>query len=113
MTKRQSLSPMKRLAVFEAASGRCHLCGRRIQAGELWEVEHIRAIGLLGEDAESNMAPAHKACHAPKTADDVARISKAKRVKSKHVDRRQSRTPMPGSRQSKWKKKMNGEVVLR
>lgn len=86
MTSRRSLSPMRRLAIFEAARGICHLCGLRIQAPpDKWEVEHVRPIGLLGEDAEANMAPAHVDCHAVKTKADVASIAKAKRSKARHL----------------------------
>jgi 5-methylcytosine-specific restriction endonuclease McrA len=81
---------MKRLAIFEAAHGLCHLCGLRIQAGDKWEVEHVRAIGLLGEDTVANMAPAHVDCHAIKTKADVANIAKCKRVKAKHHGIRKS-----------------------
>lgn len=84
MTERRSLSPMRRLTVFEKAGGICHLCDRRIQAGEKWEVEHVRPLALLGADDETNMAPAHVACHATKTADQSGDIARAKRRAAKH-----------------------------
>lgn len=113
MTERRTLSPMKRLRVFEKAGGRCYLCEQRIQVGEKWEVEHVRAIGLLGEDDESNMAPAHVGCHATKTKADIASMSKAKRVKAKHVGGYRSANPMPGSKASRWKRRMDGTTELR
>jgi 5-methylcytosine-specific restriction protein A len=113
MTTRRPLSPMRRLRVFEAAGGLCHLCGLRIQVGEKWEVEHRRALALGGEDDDANLSPAHVNCHAEKTKADAKSWSKAKRMKSKFIDRPQSRNPMPGSRASKWKKRMDGSVVLR
>lgn len=113
MTDRRSLSPMRKLAVFERALGICHLCERRIRSGEKWELEHIRAIGLLGADDETNMAPAHVECHAPKTADDVARIAKAKRQAASHWNIKQSKRPMDGSKASPWRKRMSGKVELR
>jgi len=85
MTSRRSISPMRRLAIFERAGGRCHICGQKIQVGERWDVEHPIPIALGGADDDTNMAPAHSQCHAPKTADDVASISRAKRRKAKHV----------------------------
>lgn len=113
MTPRRHMSATRRARVFESAGGLCHLCGQRIQAGQTWEVEHVRALGLLGTDDDSNLAPAHKSCHAPKTADDVARMAKAFRQRVRHIGARQSRNPMPGSKGSKWKKRMDGTVVLR
>lgn len=101
MTGRRSLSPMRRLRIFEAAGGLCHLCGLRIQVGEKWEVEHRRALALGGEDDDANLSPAHVKCHAVKTADDLARTAKAKRVKAKHLGIRKPSTfrkPPPGTR---------------
>jgi 5-methylcytosine-specific restriction endonuclease McrA len=83
MTARRSLSPMQRLKVFEAASGRCHLCEQRIQVGQPWDVEHVRPLALGGDDDAANMRPAHKSCHATKTKADAASWSKAKRIKAK------------------------------
>lgn len=113
MTERRSISQMRRLAIFEKAFGKCHLCERKIQPGEKWEVEHVRPIGLLGADDESNMAPAHVACHATKTAGDRTRISKAKRQAAKHAGIKQAKRPMDGSRNSPWKRLMNGQPVRR
>jgi 5-methylcytosine-specific restriction protein A len=96
MTARRPLSPMRRLRVFEAAGGLCHLCGLRIQVGEKWEVEHRRALALGGEDDDANLSPAHKSCHAEKTTDDLARTAKAKRMKAKHLGiRKRSTFPKP------------------
>lgn len=106
--KRQTLSPLRRLAIFEAANGICYLCCNKISAGEKWEIDHIRALALHGVDATENMAPAHKDCHAPKTKADVADIARAKRRKAKHIGIKKR-----SQWQSKWRKKMNGEVVLR
>ena len=35
------------------------------------------------------------------------------RVRAKHLGIKRSARPMPGSRASKWKQKLNGQVVLR
>jgi 5-methylcytosine-specific restriction enzyme A len=104
---------MRRLKLFEASGGLCYLCGCKIQPAQKWDVEHPIPLALGGADDESNMAPAHKACHAPKTAIDVARIAKAKRMKIKHMGGSSSRNPLPCGRSSKWRKKISGEVVLR
>ena len=111
--KRQSISPMRRLKLFEDAGGICYLCGLKIQAGQLWDVEHRIPLALGGADNETNMSPAHKSCHAPKTVEDFGRIAKAKRQKAKHFGMNRPSNPMPGSRASKWRKRMDGTVVLR
>lgn len=106
MTSRRSLSRMRRLAVFEAHGECCHICEQRI-VGKGWDVEHIIPLALGGADDESNWAPAHKACHAPKTAEDVAAIARAKRRKANHIGIKKR------GWQSKWKRKVDGTVELR
>lgn len=98
-----------RVRVFERAGGVCHLCKSKITVGDAWEVDHILALALGGADAESNFAPAHKKCHQRKSAVDVGMIRKADRQRAAHIGAKgPSRWP-----KSKWKKKVNGEVVLR
>jgi 5-methylcytosine-specific restriction protein A len=109
MTTRRPLSPMRKLALFEAALGRCHICDMPIKGvSEPWDVEHKIPLALGGLDDAANMAPAHRACHAPKTAEDVGRIAKAKRMKARHLGIKKRGWP-----KSKWRKKVSGEVVLR
>jgi 5-methylcytosine-specific restriction endonuclease McrA len=104
--KRRSLTTLQRLKVFEAYNGKCHICG--YFCGGKWEVEHIIPIAMGGADDESNMAPAHNSCHAPKTVADLRNVARAKRRKAKHVGAKQSKWP-----RSKWKRKVSGETVLR
>jgi 5-methylcytosine-specific restriction protein A len=87
MTKRRSITTALRLRVWAAHEGKCHICGLRIHAerGEKWDVEHVKPLWLGGEDAESNMAPAHKDCHAPKTAGEATTRAKVKRIEARHL----------------------------
>lgn len=113
-TPRRSMTTARKLRVFEAHRGICHLCGRRIIAGEPWDVEHVRALALGGADDDANTAPAHRRCHAEKTPEDVSRIAKAKRVKARHLGIAKAKTrPMPGSKASGIRKRMNGQVERR
>lgn len=50
-----------------------------------WQIDHIRADGLLGEPTYENSRLLCIPCHSAKTKDDVSRISKAKRVEAKHL----------------------------
>jgi 5-methylcytosine-specific restriction protein A len=94
MTARRPLSPMRKLRLFEDAGGICHICDLKISGK--WDVEHKIPLALGGLDDETNMAPAHRACHAPKTAEDVANIARAKRRKAKHLGiRKRSSFPKP------------------
>lgn len=82
-TPRRSMSPRRRLRIWEAHKGRCHICDQPIQTGEPWDVEHIRPLALGGEDTDANCAPAHRKCHRGKG--DATRIAKAKRSKARHI----------------------------
>ena len=92
MIARRFLSPKRRLAIFLAADGRCHLCGQRIKPGEKWDVEHPIPLALGGADGDTNRAPAHSKCHAPKSAQDAGDIARAKRREAKHLGIRKPST---------------------
>lgn len=95
---RKRWSAKARLRIFLAHDGRCHVCKGSIGVGEPWELDHIIALALGGDDAESNLAPAHKkGCHASKTAKaDVPAIAKAKRREIAHVGASAPKRPIPG-----------------
>ena len=105
-----AVPPRVRLRVFEACDGKCYLTGRKITAADKWEIEHVIALSLGGENREGNLAPALAKAHKEKTADDVARKAKCDRVRKKHLGIHKPKCRL-GS--SKFKKKVNGEVVLR
>lgn len=78
--------PRVRARVFEAYGGRCHWTGRKIQAGEAWDLDHVRALINGGANRESNLAPILRGKpHKEKTARDVAEKSKVARIKAKHL----------------------------
>lgn len=107
--------PRVRLRVFDRYEGRCQCgCNRKILAGEAWDLEDTIAIVNGGERRESNFKPWLKEHHKGKTARDVREksIVRRKRMKSLGIAPKKGR-PMPGSRASGLKRKMNGEVVRR
>ena len=112
MTRR--MSPTRRARIFEAHNGICHICAQKIDGTrERWEVEHIVAYALTRDDSDKNLAPAHERCHAAKTSQDVTQIAKAKRVHRKHTGAHRPKSTLAGSKASKWKRKISGEVVPR
>lgn len=115
MTRRRHIGERERVAIFQAANGVCHLCNGKIQAGQAWEVSHDIPLELGGADDASNMLPAHKKCHRHHTATvDIPAIAKAKRREARHIGAKPpSRNPLPGSKTSRWKRKMNGSIVER
>ena len=112
MTRRMSTS--RRARIFTAADGVCHLCGQTIDGTrEAWDVEHVVPYALTRDDSDDNLRPAHRSCHAAKTREDVGQIAKAKRVAAKHTGAHRPRASLPGSKGSKWKRKIGGAVVPR
>lgn len=110
-TKRGSMTPARRLRIWEAHKGICCLCGKKIDGvRDKWTVEHLRALGLGGEDTDANCAPAHEACRRGKDKVDVSAIAKAKRVKAKHLGIAKPKSSLTHSR---FKRLMDGTVVDR
>jgi 5-methylcytosine-specific restriction enzyme A len=97
-----------RLRVYDRHHQRCHICTREILPGEYWECDHVKALCNGGENAERNLAPACRNCCKGKTALDVAEKSDTYEMRRKHVLPSKPKRP-----QSKFKRKMDGSVVLR
>ena len=113
-TPRAKLTTRQRLQVWEQYRGICVICERHIDGvRDRWIVEHVRALELGGEDNFSNMGPAHEHCGWNKTQDDHRRAGKAKRQKQRHLGIRQPLRPVPGSRQTPFKRKLDGTVLRR
>jgi len=110
-----AVPPRVRLRIFLAYGGRCQCgCNRLIRPGEAWECEDTIALINGGERRESNLKPWLKGHQKEKTARDVAEKSKVYRKRAAHVGiKLRNGPPMPGSRASRFKRKMDGSVVLR
>lgn len=103
-----------RLRVFLRYNGACQCgCGHKIVTGEPWQCDHRIALVNGGENRENNLVPLLLAHHQSKTKNDLVTKSKTYRKRKAHLGLKQSRNPLPGSRASKWKKKISGEVVRR
>jgi hypothetical protein len=74
-----------RLRVFERYGGICQRTGRKIRAGDKWEVDHCIALINGGANAETNLQPVLAEAHREKTREDVAVKSKVARMKAKHL----------------------------
>lgn len=101
-----------RVRVFERHGGKCHITGRKIVPGDQWDCDHVTALVNGGEHRESNLAPALRSAHRQKTAEDVKIKAKTARLKKAHLGIREP-SRMPGSKNSKVKRKLDGRVVDR
>lgn len=113
VTKRRPLTNRQRLQMFLDAGGICCICGHKIDGvREMWD-EHVIALADGGSNAMSNRGPAHERCTRPKTAKEATERARGRSFAERHYGAARPKRPMPGSRLSKWKRKLNGEVVLR
>lgn len=111
MMDRRYLSQTKREAIVLRQDNRCSMCGNPLIAGH-FEFDHIQALEHDGDNADDNWrAICTSPCHKLKTkADHQAR---GRRDRLAIGGRARKSPPMAGSRGSKFKRKMNGEVVYR
>jgi len=100
--------------VFLRSGGKCANCRRKLNvAGENPEYDHIKALVNGGENRESNLQVLCPWCHKAKTAEDVAEKSTVARKRKKALGLTKTKFPLPGNRDSKWKRKIGGGVVRR
>lgn len=106
--------PRVRLRILERFDRRCAGCTNPIRPGERWTCDHIVALINGGENRESNGQPLCRACTPEKDAADVAVKSKtADMAKAAYGIKPRTGRPMPGSRASGWKRKMDGTTIRR
>ena len=74
-----------RARIFLANDGKCHISGRQIRAGDVWQAEHVKPIWAGGENRESNLKPALVDSHGEKTAAEATVRAKADRIRQKHL----------------------------
>jgi 5-methylcytosine-specific restriction protein A len=111
MSRREFPKQVKRQA-FDRAEGKCELCGVRLTFGK-YAYDHIIPDGLGGEPTLENCQVACNPCHSEKTGkQDIPRIAKVKRIRDREKGIKK-RSYFPGSKDSGWKKKMDGTVERR
>lgn len=117
---RSEFSPKTKLSALKRSNGlcECHLvpglvpCGKPLKGQPIF-YEHIIQCEVGGDNSLENCAVLTKTCWRSKTdTQDLPVVAKVKRVERKHNGiKKPSR--MPGSKASKFKRKMDGTVVLR
>lgn len=114
MTKRREFPQSVKLAAWQRCSGHCENCGVKIVAGNGPNYDHRIADGLGGEPTLTNCDVLCRNCHGAKTATaDVPAIAKAKRLEKLAAGVEKRGRPLPGSKKSGWRKRMDGSVERR
>jgi 5-methylcytosine-specific restriction endonuclease McrA len=108
---RKEFSRKTKLEAWVRAQGRCECCGIKLD-GKRVEYDHIIADGLGGEPVVGNCRVLCSPCHLEKTRADAPRIAKTNRIRAREAGiRKKSRFSC--SRDSRFKKRIDGSVVLR
>lgn len=112
--KRKPLSRLARVRIYDDHQGTCCICHFKIDVPkQKFIIEHIKPLWLGGDDDERNMGPAHFDCAIEKTRQEAPVKAKSDRVRANHLGIKKTGNPIPGSKRSPFKKRMNGDVVLR
>lgn len=106
--------PAKVMALaFQRAAGRCEKCTARLVVGK-FQYDHIIADALGGEPTLENCQVLCSSCHGVKTPIDTTKAAKVKRQTRKLMAGiRSTRNLIPGSKGTRFKRKLDGTTVLR
>jgi 5-methylcytosine-specific restriction endonuclease McrA len=114
---RQRLTDQQRARLFLERGGICHRCTAKIRQGRRWYDEHLIALENGGTNAWENRVLTCENCFAPKNAEDDKKAAKGRAVATACIippsQRQRKGRPMPGSRASGFRKRMDGTVERR
>ena len=99
--------------ILDRQDNRCAITGLEFTPQDPPEFDHKIAIWMHGKNCESNLQAIRKSVHSRKTKTEATVRAKVNAQRNKHLGLKKSKNPLPGGRNSKWKKKMDGSVVLR
>lgn len=104
--------------IVKRQHGRCIDCGREFGYRNKAEFDHDKPVWDGGENRESNLrARCDVPCHQDKTNTEAKQRAEAKsRYKARVLKKKKSKRyvrPMPGTKASGWKHKLNGQWVRR
>ena len=112
-TDNTSVPPRVQQRILERQDFKCAVTKIHLANGVEKQLDHIIALVNGGENRESNLQWITTIAHKAKTKADVAQKAKDRRIAAKHNGLHKPKSVMPGSKNSKWKKKMDGTTVLR
>jgi 5-methylcytosine-specific restriction enzyme A len=112
---RPHMSARRREHLFHLHLGLCHRCALAIDpVRERFEIGHVIPWAISRDDSDENCQPEHYTCHRAHTNEvDIPLIAKVKRQYRNHNGFRVSARPMPGSKASPFRKRMDGTVEKR
>ncbi|MEM8626967.1 MAG: HNH endonuclease signature motif containing protein [Pseudomonadota bacterium] len=113
-TAPRNVTQATRVKVFQRDGGLCQVCGVKIDVSTRWDVDHELSLENGGSNDPENLRLICVPCHKAKTAQDRKTAAKNRSVYAKHIGAKPTnRRPMPGSKDSPWRRRMDGTVVRR
>jgi 5-methylcytosine-specific restriction protein A len=112
---RKPLTQKQKVEMFVRWNGICCICGTKINGvHESWD-EHINPLWLAGDNKAENRGPAHERCAREKTKKEATQRAKVRKAAARHMGAKKPRKgrPMPGTKASGWKHKLDGTWVRR
>jgi len=107
---RQNIPGKVKRAAFLRADGHCEYCGINLRCKPV-NFDHFISCDQGGQPTLENCRLACVPCHKEVTRkDDMPLIAKGRRIRDRAMNVKQSRHPMPGSKASGIRKRMNGTV---
>jgi hypothetical protein len=124
--ERLEFSKKAKMEMFRRAGGpedvRCEECSLRLKKGD-WDYDHTVAEWILDQIAHDLREPLTAAdgkllgkscCHVEKTSKENKERAHGKRIQLKAAKADKPKgAPIPGSKRSNWKRKMDGTLVRR
>jgi len=112
--KRQEFTTSVKEAAFERSGGICE-CGCKLPIQGRPDYDHYpKPAALGGPGTLDNCRVLDRKCHAKITREkDIPAIAKGKRIVRKSRNTWTRSRPMPGSRASGWRRKMDGTTERR
>jgi 5-methylcytosine-specific restriction endonuclease McrA len=113
-TDDEAIPARVKVRVCDKFNKRCVSCTNLVGGGLPAAYDHIQALVNDGENRESNLQLICVPCHKVKTRADVAEKSRVYRRRATFLGvKAKSSRPMPGSKASGLRKKMDGTVERR
>jgi 5-methylcytosine-specific restriction endonuclease McrA len=97
---------------FSRCRGRCEGCGSLLRPGH-FEYDHANPDAFGGSATLDNCSVLCSSCHGEKTfRRDIPAIAKSNRIRARQAGIKK-KSKFACSKDSKWKKKVDGSVVMR
>jgi 5-methylcytosine-specific restriction protein A len=110
--KRDKLTRKQIAELFLRQDGRCPECGQKLQTKGHIPVqfidEHDLPLWAGGTNELQNRGLVCRPCAKDKTIREAPQLAKSRRVRDKAIGAKKSRNPLPGSKASGWRHRMDG-----